>query len=151
MKLDTADAAFSVPGRPRATRDQPSVSAPAATFARAAATMRLYFACIRNHSVCSSRTCASFSSADVITPFSYDTCAIATLSRASSSAFCCVRHDFVGGFKRRPRRFELETRRIGRGVQAVFGLLDLRLRDAASAPTAAGVAKSGTRSATPNV
>ena len=51
-------------------------STPAATFARAAATIFAYFACSRFHSVSSMRTCASFSSADVITPFSYDTCAI---------------------------------------------------------------------------
>ena len=41
-------------------------------------------------SVSSMRTCASFSSAEVMTPFSYETWAICTLSRASSSAFCCV-------------------------------------------------------------
>jgi len=49
------------------TRDTRQVhqSAPAASFARAAATMRSYFDCIRSHSVCSSRTCAPLSSVDV--------------------------------------------------------------------------------------
>ena len=52
--------------------------------------MLAYFACISSHSVASRRTCASLSSAEVMTPFSYETCAMLTLSRASSSAFSWV-------------------------------------------------------------
>src|SRR5688572_9908650 len=63
---------------------------PAAYRVRAAATICAYLACISSHSVSSSDRRASFSSVDVMMPFSYETSAIERPSRASSTALFWV-------------------------------------------------------------
>ena len=84
-------------------------------------------ACTRSHSVSSSDCRASFSSVDVITPFSYDTCAIDRLSRASSTRLALRRRRSRARRATRCTRWSTSRRPLSsRRLEAVLGLPHLR-------------------------
>ena len=114
-------------------RRLPIYDVPAATRARAAATIGAYLACISSHSVCSSAHLR------VVELGRRDDAVLvrhlrrwSTLSRASSSAFCCVVTTSSAACSVGPRRSRARAAPASRRrVQAVLGLAHLRLRDAA--------------------